>query len=315
MVASGTPFVVHPYYTGIALAYEEKGNIADDVCPRSPVDRSEFRYDIYDEAETFIVPDVRVGRKSPPNELELTATEAAGATEDFGLDLPVPQNDIDNAADKQDPVGRAIERITQHMDRAREVRVATLLQASGSYTASTPGQRTLSGTGQWSDHSTGVSHPIKDILAAMDLMIQRPNIATIGQLAATQLLTHPDVVSAYHGNAGVNGVAPLQFVADLVGLDRIYVGQAFINSAKPGQTAVRARAWGKHFTLNYIDPNAGAKGGPTFAFSAEFGGRVAGVIPDANIGARGGMRARVVESLKEIAIGKPWGYLLINVAA
>lgn len=305
------PFPVNPVLTDIAIAYENQALIADEVLPRLDVDGQTFKWLQFDSGETLLIPNTRVGRYSPPDDIEVTATEQSASCIDYGLQSRIPQQDIDNKRRRFDPVQRATERVTNLMLLDREVRVANAIFASGNYTST----RTLSGTSQWND--TTNSTPIKDITDALDVPIFRPNTLVLGQAVFTTLARHPDILKAVHANQGDKGFATAEQIRSIFpGIERVLVGQAFVNSAKKGQTASTARAWGKFASLLYLDPNADStQGGPTFGYTAQYGTRIAGDFPDPNIGAKGGVRVRVVESVKEVIAAKDLGYLLINAIA
>jgi hypothetical protein len=305
------PFPVQPDLTGIAIAYRNGRLIADDVLPRVPVNVQDFKYLKYTLADGFSVPDTKVGRRGKPNEVEFSALEVSAATSDYGLDDPVPQADIDNAPVNYDPLGRATESTTDLILLDRESRAATLVFDANQYAAAN--KVTLSGTSQWSDFTN--SDPIAAILNAMDAMVMRPNAMVIGQAVYTKLRTHPKVVQAFYGNAATAGVVPRSFLAQLLELQDLYVGEGWLNSAKKGQTASLARVWGKHCVLYYRNLQADTRRGMAFGYTAQWGNRVAGAIPDPHIGLRGGQRVRVGESVKELITANDLGYLFINAVA
>lgn len=305
------PFPIQPELTAIAIGYRNKRLIADEVLPRVIVGKQEFKYLKHDLAEGFTIPDTKVGRKGQPNEVEFSATEVTDSTEDFGLEDPIPQADIDNAPPNYDPKGRSVEGITDLILLDREKRAADLVFNAANY--ATANKETLSGTDQFSDFTN--SDPIGKITTSLDACIMRPNIMTIGRLAFSVLARHPEILKAVHGNSGDSGIARLGDIADLFELEDIYVGEAYLNSAKKGQATTLARAWGKHISLMYRDKNASTRGGMTFGMTAQFGGRIAGVTPDKNIGLRGGERIRVGESVKELLTANDLGFFLQNAVA
>lgn len=85
------PFPIQPELTAIAIAYRNQSLIADEVLPRVPVGKQDFKYLKHAMAEGFTLPDTKVGRRSKPNDVEFSATEITASTEDFGLDDPVPR--------------------------------------------------------------------------------------------------------------------------------------------------------------------------------------------------------------------------------
>ena len=300
------PFPVEPQLTAIAIAYRNNKLIADEVLPRVPVSSTSFKWLEFDFSERFTLPNTKVGRTSQPNQVEFSAKEQESSVTDYGLDSPVPQDDIDTAITGYDPLGHAVEATTDLILLDREVRAANLLFNGANYN----NKQTLTSAQQWNSSD---SDPVALITDAFDSMVQRPNIGTLGRRVATILRRHPKIVAAYHGNAGENGLVPLGFLADLLELEAIYVGDAFLNSAKPGKTPVLLRAWGNKASFTVRNKLANTKGGVTFGYTAQFKDRVSGSINDPDIGLRGGQRVRVGESVKEIVVAKDAGYLFENV--
>ena len=69
------PFPIDEDLVAITIAYRNMAYIADAVLPRVPVAKEEFKYWNYPIEETFRLPETRVGRRSQPNEITLTAKE------------------------------------------------------------------------------------------------------------------------------------------------------------------------------------------------------------------------------------------------
>jgi hypothetical protein len=315
-MSNKAPFPVDPALTAIAIAYRNSRLIADEVLPRiPPLPRQEFQWWKFALDENFRIPDTKVGRTSRPNEVEFSASQESESTEDYALDDPIPQSDIDNASEGYDPVGRATESLTDLIMLDREKRCADIVFDENTYP---PTQReTLSGADQFSDSS---SKPIVKLMRVMDKMIMRPNIMVIGRLAFTDMIQNPSIVRAYHRNDGGDGTADAKFLADILGLEQILVGEAWLVTSKKGQaTTTTARVWGKHIALLHRDklanPTTGSAGRATFGFTAQWGQKVAGKIPDPHIGMRGGMRIRSGESVKECICAPDFGYFLKNVVA
>ena len=300
------PFPVEPQLTAIAIAYRNAKLIAEEVLPRVPVSSTSFKWLEYDFSERFTLPNTKVSRTSQPNQVEFGAKEKESSVEDYGLDSPVPQDDIDTAISGHNPLGHAVESTADLILLDREVRAANLLFNASNYNNT----KTLTAAQQWSDPD---SDPVALLTDAFDSMIVRPNIGTLGRRVATMLRRHPKIVAAYHGNSGESGLVPLGFLADLLELEAIYIGDAFLNSAKPGKSPTLLRAWGNKASFTVRNKLATTQGGVTFGFTAQFKDRVSGSIPDADIGLRGGQRVRVGESVKELVVAKDAGYLFENV--
>lgn len=310
-----TPFPIDPVLTGITLAYANRRLIADVVLPRSrPMPRQAFNYRKWNLGEGFTLPNTKVGRKSAPEEVEFTGVRIPDETDDYGLDDVVPNDDIANAGEAADPLGRASEGLTDLLLLDREVRVAGLTFDAAAYPAANT--VTLSGTSQWSDTS-GTSDPIDDVMTGLDVPILRPNVMVIGRLAFTKLIMHPDINKAIHGTSGDKGVVRMGQIAELFELDEVVVGEGFINTAKRGQTVTLARAWGKHCLLLHrnmaaIGPNANQV---TYGWTAQFGDRISGSLPEPKIGLRGSQRVRVGESVKELIAANDVAYFIEDAIA
>ena len=305
------PFPINPVYTGIAIAYKNKMMIADDVLPRVPVGKEEFKYTKYKLEDGFTVPDTKVGRKSKPNEIEFDSTEITDSTEDYGLDDPIPQKDLDNAAEYNDPRSQSVENLSNIIELGREVRAANLVFNAASYAAAN--KQVLSGASQFSDFAN--SDPIGVIMNALENMIMFGNVITFGQQVWTKFRQHPDIIKATNGNSGDKGVAARQAVAELFEVEEILVGVARINASKKGQSPSLAQAWGKHISIMHRDKTANTRNGTTFGFTAQFGGRIAGSIIDPNIGLKGGERVRVGEMVKELLPANDLGYFIEDAVA
>jgi len=298
-------------WTAIAIAWRNDRYIADDVLPRTPVARQEFKWHRYRLADGFTLPDTKVGRLSAPNRITFGFDEHTDSTESYGLDMPVPQDDIANASGTTiDPVGMATERGSELITLDREVRASNLVFNTDSYAAANV--KTTAAAAKWSKAD---SKPLHAIMDALDAAIMRPNIAVLGPKTSTALRRHPQVVKAHHGNSGEDGLVPLAFLADLLELDAIYVGKSILNIAKPGQDVALQRAWGPHAAFIYRDRTAGPQSGTTFGFTAQWGGRTARQIIDEDVGANGGIRARVAESVKEVIAAPELGCYFPDVVA
>jgi hypothetical protein len=301
------PFPVDPVLTGIAIQYRNKALIADMVLPRiaPALPRKTFNYKVWTKAEQFTVPNTLVGRRGRPNEVEFTATEVEGTVVDYGLDDPIPFDDIQNAPQGHDPEAFAVQSLSNLIALDRERRVAALVFATGSYPAANT--QDLAGNDQWSDYAN--SDPIDDITAALDIPLIRPNTGVFGRAVFSKLSQHPRIVKAVLGNSGDSGIATREQIARLFELDQVLIGEGWYNSAVEGQTASYARVWGKGAAFLYLDAMGAGDGRlPSFGGTFEYGTRIAGADDDKNISARGGRRVRVVESVKEVITASDLGY-------
>ena len=304
------PFPTDPALTAIAIAFCNQRLIADEVLPRTPVGRQEFKWRYQPLAEGFTVPPTLVSRTGQPNQVQFTGEEMTSSTEDHALDAPVPQADVENAPPGYDPEGNAAEQTTNLILLDREVRCSNAVFSASVYGVNNTD--TLSGTDQWSDPA---SDPLRAITDYLDSLVMRPNIGVLGRPTATALRRHPKIVKAYNGSSGDEGMVPLAFLSELLELESIQVGESRLNIARPGQAADLQRVWGPHAAFLYRDKLAGPQAGTTFGFTAQFGGRIANKTFDKDIGMRGGNVIRIGESVREVIAAPELGFFVENAVA
>jgi len=319
------PFVVDAALTAISIGYKnpETSYIADEAMPRYDVTQENFKWTEYPISEAFNVPDARVSRKGVVNRLEFGGTEKTAMVEDFGFDSPIPNSDIRaaKAARAQgrstfDPEAHAAMMITDTLLNCREVRVAGIIHNPNSYAVGR--KRTLAGTAQLSDYAN--SDPIGVIKGGMDAtLVMRPNTAIMGRDVWSKVSSHPNIVNAVKGNVTSKGmVTPEQFLELFrgEGLTKLLIGDAWFNTARPGQAVALQRAWGKHIALIHNNPVARPEGGGvTFGLTGQFGTRISGRIEDPDVGLEGGQRIRVGERVKELIVAQDVGYFIQDAVA
>ncbi len=304
------PYPNDPRLTGIAIAYRNPELIADQVMPRTPVGHTTFKWNEWDFAEGITLPTTLVGRKGRPTEVEFTAKEVPGSTEDHALDDVIPNDDIADvpAGSGIDPLGRATEGLTGLIALGREVRVASKVQDTTNYNHAD----TVASGDQWQNPDVD---PSVMILDALSTPLVRPNIAVMSLAVYNVLRKNKALVSAITGNTSGMGMVGRQQLAEYFELQELLVGQGYLNTAKPGQTPVYTRVWGKDFALLRRAPIVTAQGEPSWGFTAQFGDKVAKQIPEPKLGLRGAVRVRVGESVGEIVQSKEAGYLFKGVIA
>ena len=307
---SNAPFPIDPHLTSIAIAYRNNRLIADNVLPRVPVSKQEFKYQVHNLSDGFTLPETAVGRKSQPNEVEFSSGEETASTQDYALVAKVPQADIDNAPANFDPEGHATEQTINLILLDREVRCSNTVFSAGSYASAN--SDTLSGTDQWSDPA---SDPVRAITNYLDSVVMRPNIGVLGRPTATALRRHPRIVKAFNGSSGDEGMVPLAYLAELLELEAIYVGESRLNVARPGQAVNLQRVWGGHAAFLYRDSLANANSGTTYGFTAQWGNRIVSKSEDRTIGMRGGQRIVVGESVRETVSAPDLGFFVQDAVA
>lgn len=141
---------------------------------------------------------------------------------------------------------------------------AMLAMTAGNYPAGN--KITLAGTSQWSDLTSGVSDPIKDIEVAKEAVRKqigrRPNTIVMGAAVFAMLKMHPKVVERmkYTGR----DVATPELLAALFDVKRVVVGEAVYTDNAGAMNDM----WGKGVVVAYTDMSGVADAGsPTFGYT------------------------------------------------
>lgn len=299
--------------TAVAVAYRNPSHvlIADQVFPRSGVGKRDFSWTSYPKAQMFTLPDTRVGAKSKVPRIELSGEKVSSSTEDEGVEAILTQDDIANAPASVDPRAKVVEYCTNIVLLKREVRAAQLAFDAAQYDAANKVNLATANAGA-DQFSEPDANPITFLRAKLDNLLIRPNTIVFGQEVWNTFAMHPKVVSAALGNSGTFGVATRERIAELLEINEVLVGGGWYNTAKPGQAPNMARAWGKHCLAFFKDSSVSfASGGFTFGLTAQYGDRVAG-SKEEDVGLYGGTAVRAGESVKELIIAAPAGFLFQN---
>ncbi|HNC51246.1 MAG TPA: phage capsid protein [Accumulibacter sp.] len=312
LAGTTTAFPVNPELSAIAIGWRNRDvdMIADQVLPRV-IGPKKFAYTKYTQADGYTVPATRVGRKSDPTMVDFGGTLVYDECVDWGLDDLVPNDEIEafnampHPASLVSPQAKTVSLLTGLVLLDREIRVANLVFNTSNFSAGN--QATLSGTSQWSDFTN--SNPLDAMLVALDVPLIRPNTVVLGQQVWTKVRQHPRLIQAANASAQTGGAITRQDLADLLEVKNVLVGTGFQNTAKKGQTPTYARVWGKYAALLFVSEDQANADQPTYGFTAQFGQRVAGTIPDQRKGLRGGQIVRVGESVKEVIAANDAGYL------
>jgi len=319
------PFPVDPTLTAIAIGYRNPAHtlIGRRALPPLPVLGESFKWTKFPLSERFTVPNTEVGRKGRVNQVEFTAEEEESSVRDYGLDDPIPFSDIREAAraraekrSKYDPRAAAVEGLTDLIELDREIRAAAVVQNPANYA---PDKRiVLAGGDRFDSYTT--SDPYAVIDEGMDkTLVYRPNHIVMGHPVWSKLKRHPRLIKAVKGGLTEDGAITRAQFAELFELapENVLIGAAWVNTARKGQAVQLGRVWGNSIELIYLNPAKRAANDMTitWGFTAEYGGRIAGSIPDKDIGLEGGERVRVGERVRELMVARDVGYLIQDAIA
>lgn len=314
------PFVVNPALVAIANDYHgvnanNRGYIADILVPRVRVDAPDFKYPEFPFSEAFTVFDNQIDRLGRLNEITSAATEATASVKDYGLAEPIPYRDEMAAASGTiafDVKARATRHVEDKNQLAREIRVAALLQSSGSYSA---GYTTDIQGAPWTNTTLNIPAAVE---TAANNMLLSPNVAFMSKAVRTMLRRHPSISTSLGGTYTSGMTVSDEQLADALGVDRLVIGNTLKQTSKRGQTVTTGAIWGNHFGLLHVPTTEGDGmvndvNQPAFAMTFVWGPKVVGENPDPDMGLYGGVRVKNGESMVEKVVAPFAGYLFQNV--
>ena len=300
------PFPIDAKLTAVSLAYKNDAYIADQILPRVQAPAESFKYRVFPKELYLTIPETKIGRKGVPNEVELSFTTETASVEGYGLSEVIPVADIKaTALDGFDLQSKTTAYLTELMTLGRERRMADLIFNASSYANSN-----VNALATNSNFSAANSDPLKVIDDGLKVPFFRPNVIVMGEQVFDVLKFHPKIIRTVYPSADAGGVVSAQQLANILGVDKLLIGKARINSANRGKSANIVSAWGKHIALLYIAPGAGLNDMPSFGMTAEYGTRQTMLIAEQNTGVEGAYRIRVTERLKELVMAPDLGYLI-----
>lgn len=248
-------YQVDTVLTQMSVAYQNGQLIGTQLMPRVEVNGRVGFYYVFDKSR-FNINDSRRTGTSRANRISNGMSKTAfGPLSEHSLEEAVEYEVRDTYPTPHDARVDATQDVTDALDLGLEKEIADMLTNTSVITQNV----TLSGTDQWSDYAN--SDPFDDIQTGIDTIKAAsgvtPNTLTLGYQVWSKLRHHPDLL----GRMSVASVRVLttQMLADLLGLEKVLIGDAVHNTADEGQTAVMGYVWGKHALLSYTTGRPGIR--------------------------------------------------------
>tara|TARA_R100000808_G_scaffold24001_2_gene54217 strand:- start:450 stop:1385 length:936 start_codon:yes stop_codon:yes gene_type:complete len=292
--------------------YTNGDYIADTVAPIIEVDHRSDSYRKYKLSDWTTEQSDRIATDGEANDVPYAIEVDNYSVTDRALRRLVTVDEVANADDPQKPREYAAKLVMNKLLLSREIRVANLLLTAGNYAAA----NTTNGSNWFSDAGT----PLEDVAAAIEAippsMIGDSKLVGVGGLEiGNALRRHADL----RGPGSENRVETMSRIAEILGLDEIFIGTAIKNTANPGQAVSHERVWGDDsFAIVRVptgEPvNEVGLFAATFRFTASM--PVQARVYDApHKGPRGGEYVQVAFSDDEKTVQDDMGFLLTGLDA
>lgn len=148
-----------------AAGYRQWEGIADQVAPIVPSDKASNKYYTWDKDDVFQeAEDLTIAAGAHVNEISPRLSSTSFTTVAYGIGAAVATELVQNADAPLKIEMAAMRRCLNAINLGREIRVAALAMASGSWTSGYT--TTLGATAKWNGGSA--SDPIKDLMTAIE---------------------------------------------------------------------------------------------------------------------------------------------------
>ena len=266
--------VIDPVLTTIAQGFKQTDLVGSALFPQVPVSLRGGNILTFGKEDFMLYASARAPGENT-RRVQFGYSGSPFALIDYSLEGAVPIEIYQEGQDQAN--GWTVDHMTLAMNKVQsimalrlELQQATLARTAASYQAAN--KVTLSGTGQWSDQTAGVSSPMRNVETAKEAVRaatgKRPNTVVMGALVYAALRTHPLVVDRmkYTGR----DIADTTVLAALFGVQNVLVGDAiYSNDAGTAFTDV----WGKDVIVAYTETGSIANmGAPSYGYTYNLGG-------------------------------------------
>lgn len=250
--------------SNLAINYRPNNMIADMISPIVPVGKQSNYYTIFSRADILRVEDTKRSPGTEANKVTQDVSCARYYADNYALKDNVNIEDKANA----DPImlsklyGNKTKYVTNKLFLDWESRVANQVTSGtnvGSYAAV---------SSAWSDNTN--STPLADINAALDNVQDstgiRPNRIVFGDLAWRHFRRNTAIRDLIMGTNNGGGYANVAQVKELLEVETILVGGAYINTANEAQAESISQVWADN-VLVYYGTNAPSIDDPSFMYA------------------------------------------------
>lgn len=238
---------------------------------------------------------------------------ASYALESHALEALVPNELLEDAAAVPgiNLASSAVMKTQNIISLRLEYLQAQIATTAATYAASN--KVTLAGTSQWSDLTSGVSDPVKDIEVAKEAVRKqtgrRPNTIVMGPAVMMMLKMHPKVIDRikYTGR----DVPTEELLASMFGVKQVKVGDMVYTDA----AGVVQDVWGKYVVVAYTELGSLAEAGaPTYGYTYRLNGYPMVRKPYADENANSWIYP-VADEVMPVIAGASAGYLISGAVA
>lgn len=258
-----TPNTVHmdSILTNLSVAFfqDPAAYVADKVFPVVPVQKKSDKFFVFDKESLLRDEAAPRGPKDLAAEVDSDVAQDDYSCTTYSAKKLVPDEVVANADTPYDPTRHAVEVVTQKLRTKAETLFASNFLSAGKWGTDIAGADTNPTDSQVLRWSAANSSPLGNIEDAKLEVQQKsgfiPNTLVIGYTVWSVLKRHPEIIDLikYDGQSGTGTRQQLteDAVAQVLGLENVYVSRAVVNTAKEGKAAAYSSVVGKGALLTY----------------------------------------------------------------
>lgn len=262
--------IIDPILTTVAQGFQQPSLIGSALFPVAPVGQRAGKIVSFGK-ESFQLYDTQRAPGSRVARINVGYSSGTYGIVDHALAATVPQELMEEAeaVPNINLASSAVMTVQDAMRLRLEYEQGYLATQTSNYAAGN--YVTKSGTGQWSDITSGVSDPINDIETGKEVVRtktgKRPNTVVIGASVWKSLKQHPKIIDRvkYTGR----DVPTLDLLASLFDVQRVVLGDAIYST----DAGTFVDIWGKNVIVAYTDTAPVADmGRPSFGYTYQLRG-------------------------------------------
>lgn len=245
----------------IANVQEDNSFIADQVFPTVPVKQKSNLYFLYDQGDLMRLEDTEraPGTESKGGGFRLSTATYTCKRHSWHKDID--EETRENMDDPLDGDRDATIYVTGVLRRKRDQIWANAFFTTGVWTGDQTGVAGAPGANQFQQFDQSASTPITVFRAYKTAIHTRtgfmPNTLVMGREVLDKIADHASIVDRLKYTMKATGKLVEEVLAEILGVERLLVGDAIKNTANENATKTMARIFGKSALLCYSAKNPG----------------------------------------------------------
>jgi hypothetical protein len=223
------------------------GFVADAIAPMFNTALQSATYYVFDKDNFLLIPtNIERAPGAPHKRVGMKVSDDNYFCKNYGLAMPVPDEDRSRYASILDADTAAVKRIADIIKVNRELRVKTLVTNTATITNASPAIK-------WNDSG---ANPRTDVDVAKESVRkgcgQRVNTMIISETVRLNLSQNPNIRKAFQ--LAINGAVTMEMLKTYFEIQNIIVAGTVLATSAEGQTITADDIWSDDIVLAHVEP-------------------------------------------------------------